>query len=104
MTSVSAESRHDRLIRRLSTLSAGATAVQSVDVKEDYWPDDRPTQIVLHLSEPKGDTWEVEDIIELRRKMNDVLADEDVISSVRTTLAGGDPIEDEPVTGDEDQE
>lgn len=95
MTSVSADSLHDRLVRRLSTLSSGTTAVKSVDVEEDYWPDDRPIQIVLHLSEPAGDTWDVDDIIALRRQMNEVLADEDVISFVRTRLTGGDPVDDD---------
>lgn len=104
MTRVSAESLHDRLVTRLSSLSAGATAVRSVEVKEDYWPDDRPTQVVLYLTEPTGETWPVGDVKSLLRQMNEVFADEDVLSSVRSTLTGGEPIEDEPMTGDEDEE
>jgi hypothetical protein len=95
LTNVRAENQHDVLIRRLSTLSSGATAVMSVDVKEDYWPDERPIQIVLHLTEPAGETWDVDDIIELRRQMNEVLSDVGVLSFVRTTLTGGEPVEDD---------
>ncbi len=102
MTTMTADGVRDELVRRLSAMSARGVVVESVDVTDDYWPgDDRSIQIVAHLSEPRGDTWEVDDIIDLRRQMNEILADMDLLPFVRTILTGGQPVEDEAGPGDD---
>lgn len=104
MATVTADSVRDELIRRLSGLSAGEVVVQSVDVTDDYWPDDRPTQVVVHLRDPKRETWDADDMSQLALKVYAVLAEFEVLATSRTTFTGGTPVDDEPVPDEDSTE
>jgi hypothetical protein len=102
MTTLTADSVRDELVRRLSGLSAGDVSVESVDVTDEWGIDDDPAiRLVLHLSDPDGETWDTDDIMNLGHQVNTVLQDFRGLPEVRTFLTGGPPEDDLPIP-DED--
>lgn len=105
MTTLSADSVRDDLVRRLSGLSAGEVTVESVDVTDEFWAgDDESIRVIVHLSDPAGETWDRDDMQVIRRSMFDAFADAGITSVVRVTIAGGPPVEDEPIPDEEAEE
>lgn len=102
MTTISASDVRDELAAQLMTLRSGKVSVESVDVSDEWGIEDDPAiRLVLHLSDPDGDTWDVDDIQGLDRQINSILAGMRHLPEVHTFLTGGPPLEDEPIP-DED--
>lgn len=101
MTTVRAPRGRSELVGKLSAVAVGDVRVLSVEAMDDYWPDDRPVQFVVHLSDPLGDTWDDDELSRLTTKVYELLAEYGALSTSRTTFTGGPAVEDVPVP-DED--
>lgn len=95
MTTLTADSVRDELVQRLDGLSAGDVSVTSVQVDDDFWPDDeRSVKVVVRLSDPVGETWGLEETDIIRQQVIAAFAALDIGSRVRFRFAGGQPPED----------
>lgn len=101
MTTLTADSVRDELVRRLHGLASGNVRVVGVEVTDEWWPDEEDTlRLVLHLSDPLNGTWNVTDVGQLRRRAHDA-ARAAGVEALRVFVSGGQPIDDGPIPDEE---
>ena len=98
MTTITADSLQDVLRRRVGDRQAGSVRVVDIEVDPEYRADDeRSLTVTVHLSDPTGPTWRLEDTDVIQRLVFEVFADMDVLSAVRFRFAGTrHVVQDEP--------
>lgn len=102
MTTIDAGDVREEFVARLMTLRFGKVSVESVDVTDEWGVEDYPAiRLVLRLSDPDGETWDVDDIRGLDRQINSIAAVMRGLPEVRTLLTGGPPLEDVPIPGED---
>lgn len=104
MTALDAAGRVD-LESRVQSIRTGDVSVVKVEASDEWNADgELYLRLLVHLSDPQGETWRPEDFDEIGRQVDEVVAGMSGYSEVRILFTGGQPNQDEGPPPDEESD